>query len=581
LRTPLQTAGTITVVDLSAKPFNLNQEDIRWVQSTIAGMTLEEKIAQLLCLIGFSNEAEFYRNVAQNIRPAGLMLRPKTAAQVVAFGRILQENAPIPMLISANLEKGGTGVAEEGTTMGSQMGVAATADFGMGAKLGTVCGREGAALGINWAYSPVIDIDFNFRNPITNTRTFGSNPATVRGFAVEFVKAIQKEGVAACIKHFPGDGVDERDQHLVTSINSLSCEEWDKSYGAVYQACIDAGAMSVMAGHILQPAYSRKFNPAIEDRDILPATLSPELVIGLLREQMGFNGLIVSDATTMAGMMVPMSRWAAVPQIIAAGCDLFLFTRNFEEDFGYMRAGLENGVISPQRLHDAVTRTLGLKAALGLHRKRDAGTLLADLDTAMEVLGNGEHRAWTEECADKSITLVKEEPNVLPLSPARYKKVLFYPVEAEKTLFNKGRAGVGESFRQRLLGEGFDVDVFAPELDYEGLMAPYEAIAEKYDLIVYLANLSTKSNQTVVRIEWQQPMGANVPTYMSVIPTIFISVENPYHLIDVPRVKTYINAYSSTDAVLDALIEKLMGRSAFSGKSPIDPFCGMWDTKLS
>ncbi len=129
----------------------------------------------------------------------------------------------------------------------------------------------------------------NFRNPITNTRTFGSDPKLVAAMGEAYVKAVESRGMAASIKHFPGDGHDERDQHLVTSVNGLSCEEWDATYGLAYRTCIAAGAKTVMVGHILQPAYIRHFNPGIRDEDMLPATLSPELLGGLLRTKLGFN----------------------------------------------------------------------------------------------------------------------------------------------------------------------------------------------------------------------------------------------------------------------------------------------------
>lgn len=568
-------------VDLTAKPFYLSSDDIRWVKATLASMSLEEKVAQLFCLVGYSADETFLANLAQDIRPGGLMCRPMSAADAVGTVRALQENSRIPMLIAANLEKGGTGVAVEGTTLGSQMLVAATDDVEMAAKLGTVCGREGAAVGVNWAFSPIIDIDYNFRNPITNTRTFGSDPDRVRRFGVEYVKAVQAEGVAACIKHFPGDGMDERDQHLVASINSMSCEQWDKTYGAAYRACIDAGAMTVMVGHILQPAYTRKLNPRIEDRNILPATLSHELCTGLLREQLGFNGLIVTDATTMAGMAISMPRPKAVPQAIAAGCDMFLFSKCIEEDLAFMRKGIDDGIITKRRLHDALIRILGLKAALRLHKKQVSGALVPQIGTALATLGNDQHAAWAKEAADKSVTMVKEEPNVLPLSPKRHKRVLFCPIESAEGFAYSVRAGVVDLFRERLVREGFDVEQFVPRQGQEGMMEPYGKFADNYDLIIYLANMATKSNQTTVRIEWAQPMGANVPVYMTAVPTIFISVENPYHLLDVPRVRTFINTYCSADTVLNALVDKLMGRSEFKGRSPVDPFCGMWDTKLS
>jgi beta-N-acetylhexosaminidase len=394
------------------------------------------------------------------------------------------------------------------------------------------------------------------------------------------VKGVQEQGVAASIKHFPGDGMDERDQHLVASINSMSCEEWDNTYGAAYKACIEAGALTVMAGHILHPSYTRKYNPEIKDSDILPASLSQELITKLLKEQLGFQGLVVTDASTMAGMTIPMSREKAVPQAIAAGCDMFLFTKNLEEDYEYMRKGIETGIITKERLEDALTRILGVKAALKLPGKQAQGELSPDYETALRNIGTKQHKAWARECADKAITIVKEEMGVLPVTPSRYKKVLFYDIESQQGVAYSVRAGVAEKFKELLEKEGFDIDVFKPASGFEGLFNRYEDIPNKYDLIIYLANMATKSNQTTVRIEWAQPMGANVPVYMEVVPTIFISVENPYHLIDVPRVKTYINTYSSSDEVLEALVEKLSGRSEFKGKSPVDVFCGMWDTRL-
>lgn len=567
------------MINLKEKPYYLKDEEINWVQATLKSMSEEEKLGQLFCLITYSDQQDL-RQLANKYKPGGLMCRPMPAEQVVNAVKILQENSRIPMLISANLEKGGTGIAEEGTFMGSQMQVAATDEDEMAYKLGTVCGAEGSAVGANWAFAPIIDIDYNFRNPITNTRTLGSDPDRVRRMGVQYVKGVQEQGVAASIKHFPGDGMDERDQHLVASINSMSCEEWDNTYGAAYKACIEAGALTVMAGHILHPSYTRKYNPEIKDSDILPASLSQELITKLLKEKLGFQGLVVTDASTMAGMTIPMSREKSVPQAIAAGCDMFLFTKNLEEDYEYMRKGIETGIITKERLEDALTRILGVKAALKLPGKQAQGELSPPYDTVLRNIGTKQHKTWARECADKAITIVKEEPGLLPVTPSRYKKVLFYDIESQQGVAYSVRAGVAEKFKELLEKEGFDIDIFKPASGFEGLFNRYEDIPNKYDLIIYLANMATKSNQTTVRIEWAQPMGANVPVYMEVVPTIFISVENPYHLIDVPRVKTYINTYSSSDEVLEALVEKLSGRSEFKGKSPVDAFCGMWDTRL-
>ena len=323
---------------------------------------------------------------------------------------------------------------------------------------------------------------------------------------VAYVKAVQSYGVAASIKHFPGDGCDERDQHLVTSVNDRTVEEWDATYGAAYKAGIDAGAMTVMVGHIMQPAYSRALRPGIADADILPASLAPELMGDLLRGKLGFNGLVVTDATTMAGFTIPMPRSKAVPASIAAGADVFLFTRNLEEDYGFMAAGVQDGTITPERLDDAVMRILALKAALKLHERA-----LPTLEGARAVVGNAEHVAWSKECADKAITLVKEQPGVLPLTPDRYKKILFCPIEASQGFAYSVRAGVCDMVREKLVAEGFEVDIFTPKNFFEGQTEKTSDYIGVYDAIIYVANLSTKSNQTTCASSGHSPWVRTAP----------------------------------------------------------------------
>lgn len=567
------------MVDLKAKPFYLDDDSIKWVEDTIAGMTDEEKIGQLFCLIAYNSNEDELQTILDKYHPGGLMYRPLEGKDVLRGVKYLQDHSKIPMLISANLERGGNGIAKDGTSFGSHMQVAASDDEEMARKLGLVCGREGAAVGANWAFAPVVDIDYNFRNPITNTRTFGSDPDTVLKMGRQYVKTVQECGVAASIKHFPGDGVDERDQHLVSSVNSLSIEEWNETYGKIYQTLIDDGALTVMVGHIMQPAWTRKLNPGIKDEDILPGSLSKEIMTDLLRGELGFNGLTVTDATTMIGMMVPMPREKAVPLAIANGADMFLFTRNSDEDFAFMKKGVEEGVVTKERLNEALTRVLGLKAALSLHTKKADGTLVPNED-ALSVLNCDEHIAWTKECADKSITLVKNNEGILPITPEKYKRVLLHVLGDEAGYFDYASTGKTGRFVQNLKDAGFDVTVYVPTKTTEGAIEPTSETTDNYDLIMYLAVYATKSNQTIVRIEWAQPMGRNAPMFINAVPTVFISTENPYHLIDVPKIKTFINTYNSSDEVMDMLIEKLMGKSEFVGKNPIDPFCGMWDTKL-
>ena len=169
--------------------------------------------------------------------------------------------------------------------------------------------------------------------------------------------------------------MDERDQHLLTSINTLSVQDWDATFGKVYAGMIEEGTLSIMAGHIALPAYARALGATAQEA-ALPATLSPVLISRLLREKLGFQGLVISDATPMVGFCSAMKREDAVPSCIMAGCDMFLFNKDLQEDIVYMKRGLERGVLTEARLEEAVIRILGLKAALGLHEKQERHALI-------------------------------------------------------------------------------------------------------------------------------------------------------------------------------------------------------------
>lgn len=562
---------------LREKPFYLQEDDIQWVESTFKQMSVQEKLGQLFFMVGYKQDEPFLQRLAGDIGVGGLMCRSMDTDSVIATVTTLQASAKIPLLIAANLEAGGQGITKQGTKIGSNMTIAATDNVELAYQLGRICAVEGKSVGANYAFAPVVDIDYNFRNPITNTRTFGSDPERVKKMGAAYVKGAQEQGMATSIKHFPGDGVDERDQHLVTSVNTLSPEEWDATFGDVYSHLIEEGAKTVMVGHISLPEYSKRLDPSLQDEEIMPASLAKELLNGLLRERLGFNGLIITDATTMAGMNIAMPRDQLVPKAIENGCDMFLFTKNLDEDIAFMKRGYEQGLLSERRLNEAVLRILGLKASLALHKQNN----LPSKEEAAATLRTQEHLDIAREVTDRSITLVKEEPGVLPISADRYKRVLLYDIESEANALGYDKSsGLAASMIPLLEAEGFTVTRFEPSGIYEGLQSSFTEMKDNYDLIIYLCNLATKSNQTTVRIEWINPMGVNVPIYTESIPTIFISTENPYHLLDVPRVKTFINTYGVNDYTLPMLVQKLTGRSEFVGKSPVDPFCGKWDTRL-
>ncbi|SEP81488.1 glycoside hydrolase family 3 protein [Butyrivibrio sp. TB] len=559
------------MIDFKANPFFLDDEKIKWVEETYDNMTLDEKIGQLFCPIIFTKDKQELENFIDKYHIGGMLYREGPGQEIRDAHKILQEASKIPLLTASNLEYGGNGSAVEGTYYGRQMLVAATNDTDSAYRLGKISCKEGAAVGVNWAFAPVVDIDRNYHNPIMNVRTFGDDVQRVIDMGTAYIKAAKEEGVATAVKHFPGDGIDERDQHLLTSVNSLSVSKWDESYGRIYEAMIEAGTLSIMAGHIALPSYEDFYEGKEVDK-VIPATLSPNLLKKLLRDKLGFNGLITTDATPMVGFCCACDRETAVPMTIESGCDVFLFNRNIDEDYEYMHRGYEKGILSDARLEEAVKRILATKAALGLNTKKEKGTLVPDED-ALKVLNCKEHDSWARECADKGVTLVKDTQNLLPISPVKHKRILLQILGEYES-----NDRVQRFFVDKLTKEGFDVTVYVKE-GFEVMDDSVAKLKERYDLVMYVANIETASNHTVARINWHTMfgLGTNMPWMVYEMPVMFISVGNPYHLLDAPMVKTFINGYCNSEYVMSAVIDKIMGRSPFKGVSPIDPFCGRQD----
>ena len=535
-------------MDLKRKPFYLDDTAIEWVNNTLNGLTEDEKIGQLFFPIGFSTEKE-YLNHLRSLGIGGLFFRPGVAEEVQQTYEYMQRTSKVPLLTAANLEDGGNGSSLEGTAFGNQMAVAATNQTSDAYTLGKIASSEGKAVGVNFGFSPVVDLDLNFRNPITNVRTYGSDVERVIKNAKEYIQAFHDNGSMTSIKHFPGDGVDERDQHLLTSINSLSVNNWRKTFGKVYQELIDFGSKAVMVGHIAFPAYSG---------DNMPATLSPKLINDLLRTELGFNGLTITDATPMVGFCSAMKRSEAVPYTIQAGCDMLLFNRVLEEDIQYMKEGLAKGILTKERLNEAVTRILATKASLGLHETINHGSASFE-DYKKEQL----------DLADRSITLVKDTQNMLPLNFENHKRVLLQLLGS----FDSNERVLKE-VTEELEKRGFEITVYEPETNFFDL-GTVESFSNDFDAVLYIANIQNASNQTVARIHWHTlfGLGNNMPWFTKEVPTALISFGNPYHLYDLPMVETVVNAYCNYDHFIEMAIKKLTGESSFKGVSPVNAFC--------
>ncbi len=548
-----------TMIDLKKTPFLLTDEQVAWVESTRASLSREEKAGQLFCIMGGDYAPETLKEMVAVGKVGGILFRPVvTGEQIRADYAPLDAVAKVPLLKAANLEEGGSGGMSDGTLFGWPMLTAATDDPGMADKFGKVCGTEGASVGINWTFSPVCDLDVNYLNPITNVRTFGSDTERVKAMTERYVKAVQSCGVAACAKHYPGDGVDYRDQHLHPTYNTLSAADWYASYGAVYENLIAGGLMSVMVGHIAQPNVAKDVNPDLTyEETMMPATLSRTLLTDVLRGKYGFNGVITSDATIMGGYSMAMERRMAIPASIMSGCDMLVFNTDFNEDYGYILEALEDGRLTEERLDEAVTRILALKAKY-CHKVENDPVPAA---------------AWHEEAADKAITLVKnKQPDKLPMTPDRYPNIRLITLGKDDIL----DGSVQEIAKEILEANGFEVEIYEPFAD--DLHGSANLPTDR--LTLYVANYEQASNQTVVRINWCPKHALDMPRFINEEVSVFVSLASPYNLQDVPMIRTYVNAYTATRTTIRLAVEKLMGKSAFKGISPVDAFCGLPDTRL-
>ena len=548
------------MVDLKKQPFYLSSEQIEWVEKQLKGLSAEQKIGQLFCVMGGDYTPGQLKTMVSDGRVGGILFRPAPAEEIKAWYRELDKAAQIPLLKAANLEEGGAGAISDGTLFGWPMLIAAADDAEQTEHFALSTASEAREVGINWAFSPVCDIDFNYLNPITNVRTCGSNVEKVLRGTEIFADTMQKNGIAACAKHFPGDGVDYRDQHLHPSYNSLSAKRWYETYGRIYQNLIQKDLLSIMVGHIVQPNVSMEINPKLRFEDCLPGSLSRELLTGVLREKFGFNGVITTDATIMGGFCMVMERRLAIPAAVMAGNDMLVFNTDFEEDYGYMLEALRDGRLTEERLDEAATRILAMKAKVCIGQPYTEVTR----ETSAQ---------WHRECVEKSTTLVKNlAPEWLPVTRENYDNIRLI-ILGNDIIPGGTVSGIAKSV---LESHGFATELYDP---YQDALHGSGNLPQRR-LTIYLANYEHASNRTTVRAEWCKKHALDTPRFLNEEPCIFISLANPYLLQDVPRVKVYINAYTATTDSVRIVLEKLLGKGKFTGKSPVDAFCGLPDTRI-
>lgn len=551
---------------LRAQPFGLSDEDIAWVEAQLAHLSGAHRLAQLFNVMLIPDD-EQHLALLKRLQPGAITQFTLGGLEAaVAAARSVQRSAQIPVLISGDVE-GGTICLDGATPMPNQLGMAALADEHAYQLALEVMAKEAHEIGIDWTFSPVIDINADFRSTIVGTRSFGASPERVARLGTLHVDVVQSAGLAATAKHWPGEGFDARDQHVLTTVNPLGLEQWQATFGELYGNAISAGVKTIMAGHIAWPAYAHSLGvTGIEA--FRPASISRLLNIELLRHKLGFNGVITSDATQMGGLTSWSPREVHLPEIIENGCDMILFSDDLEADIAILERAIAQGRLGQPRIDEALTRILGLKASLGLHRRATEADTVFDIRRHLRTAQNLD---ISRQVASASITLVKDVQKLLPIHPVKHRRITLLTQTADPALtpFAPLEITMGALLQAR----GFEVRAY----DQDDLPSPANT-----DLLLYVLAHESLMTAGAIHFDWRRlhgPIWHAMRRYWHELPTAMVSLGHPYYLNEAPRMPCVINAYTAIQPVQEALVRKLLGEEPFLGTHPVDAFCGHEDAR--
>ncbi|PJE53828.1 glycoside hydrolase family 3 protein [Marinomonas sp. BSi20584] len=551
----------LTDTQLSSAPFYLDTAAIKWVKENFNQLEIDEKIAQII-LPMCRDLSEEGLSAMIALGTGGVHRFPSYSEEDLRrSAQQLIEHSPIPPLLTADIEMSEKASIKVGTSFPNQMTVAATGDPQNAYRMGAIAAREARYMGFGISWTPVADLALNFRSNAVNTRSFSDKIEMTNAFVSAYIDGMHDNNLVACVKHFPGDGLDERDQHYVTTHNTMSMKDWRASFGKIYSTAIFKDVRIIMAGHVTLPDYYSELGEATLSKAHIPASLNGDLLHNLLRKELGYNGVVVSDATGMAGFTSCGDRKDIVPLCIENGCDILLFPRDIKEDMGFLKAGLANGTLSEERLNTAVLRILTLKASMGLHLNAPA---VPDISRRNELLGTEEHKEWATEIAQSAVTLVKDTQNLLPISPKTHKRILL----AESRDRRSPSAAMPDLEIPAML------EALGFEITRVTLGEPFDTTNQ--DIGLYLMAEEGLSGKEVLGPQWERMHGAFPLTMQRMwqhIPTLYVSLGSPFLTFHMPDCPTYINAYSAVLPMQKAVVDALTGVIPFRGVSPVDVSC--------
>jgi beta-N-acetylhexosaminidase len=566
--TPAPVAADAVAPATDPRPFDadrpLTPEQRAWVDRTLASLDLRARVGQMVHVWVLGDYTHWddpsfaqAREWVTGNGVGGVTMSLGSPIEVAEKINALQRIARVPLLVASDLEPGlgrlvgGIHVPSllrggSATLLTTNMAIGAAGREADAYRAGQITGREARAIGITMAFSPTSDVNNNPANPVINTRSFGEDPEAVATLAAAFVRGLQEEGVVATVKHFPGHGDTDTDSHLALPVVASNYARLDSVELRPFKAAIAAGVGAVMTAHIALPALGQPGTPA---------TLVPEVIGGLLRDTLGFEGMIVTDALSMEGIGEGYSVEKSAVMAVQAGADVLLKPNDIPRAIEGVVQAVERGEIPAERIERSARRTLEMKARLGLHEDRTV-----DLERLRRVVGAPAHWTAAQEIAERAVTLLRDRDGLVPVPAGGRIAVITYAPELEVTA---GRALLAElrGLVRTTTGVRITPRTSAAELDS---LSRALANADRVIITTHVRTIEGEGRFAIPpRITgWIDSLAARRPV-------IVVANGNPYVIRDMPNVSTYIVTYGIDPGLEQAAARALAGAIPITGRSPI------------
>ena len=534
----------------------VDKKQARWVEQTVRSLTLREKIGQMINVrvsgefANFSSDkfGEFKREVAEN-KVGGFTVYRGEANAIASVTNELQTLSRVPLFFAADYERGLRMQLRTGTPFTTNMGVAAAGDVSAAYRQGKIICQEMRAIGVNWLFAPVVDINNNPDNPVINIRSYGADPQKVGEFGSALVKGVREANCLATLKHFPGHGDTATDSHIGLSVVPIDRQRLDTVELVPFKMAIAAGVDSIMTAHVALPNITG---------DQIPSTLNPKIETAILRNELKFDGIISTDSMEMGAIKKTFSDERSAVMAVLAGADVVLLPNSSRVAIDSIEAAVKSGEITEARINESVRRLLKAKYRLGLANNR-----LVDLAKVNQLIERPENVIEGNATAERSITLLRNDNNLLPLKSEAAGKTMFAVIAADDDPV-EGIAFIPEIQRRLPNARIVRLDPRSTKSDYTQFLAD----AGSFDNIVLAVFVKRAANKGTVKLPdlqtefVRQAIGSGKRVAA-------IAFGSPYLIRQFPDVRSYAVTYAIEEIGQYAAVKTLFGEVRYQGKLPV------------